>query len=221
METISFVSVNEKERLYRWAAMLAVFTVFYNVAEGLVSVFLGLDDESMALFGFGLDSFVEVISGIGIWHMGRRYRNKHRNEDPDRFEQRALRITGAAFYLLTAGLIIVSVADLLRGHRPVTTFWGIIVSVVSILTMWLLIRYKLRVGRKLNSEAIIADAHCTRACMYLSFVLLVASAGYELTGIGSLDSIGTLAIAGLSFKEGREAFGKAEGKRCGCKGNCS
>ncbi len=77
--------------------------------------------------------------------------------------------------------------------------------------MWTLIRYKVKVGKKLNSPAIIADANCTRACLYLSVALLLASAGYKLTGIGGLDSFGAIVIAGLSLREGRESFQKARG----------
>lgn len=220
MAKISFGIRKDREKLYRLAYILALITIFYNIAEGFVSVFFGLDDETMALFGFGLDSFVEVISGIGIWHMIRRIRNNPANENPDHFEQQALRITGTAFYLLTTGLVIVAVFNLIQGHRPETTLWGIVVSAVSIVTMWLLIRYKLKAGRGLDSDAIIADANCTKTCLYLSFVLLVSSIGYELTGIGSLDSIGAIIIAWFSFREGREAFGKAAGKMCGCRENC-
>jgi divalent metal cation (Fe/Co/Zn/Cd) transporter len=87
--------------------------------------------------------------------------------------------------------------------------------------MWLLIHYKMKIGRRFNSLALIADANCSRACMYLSVVLLVASIGYEITGIGLLDSIGAIVIAALSFKEGREAFEKANGKlTCSCQGSC-
>ena len=222
METINFPVTKDRSRLYNWAYLLAVITIAYNIVEGVVSVSFGLDDETMALFGFGLDSFVEVISGVGIWHMIRRLRNNHKNTNPDQFEQQALRVTGTAFYLLTAGLTIVATTNLLYGHKPETTLWGIIVSVVSIFTMWALMHYKLKVGRELNSEAIIADANCTKTCLYLSLVLLLASAGYELTGIGSLDSIGTIVIAWFSFGEGREAFQKAAGKMtCGCQGKCS
>ena len=221
METINFAVSKDRSRLYRWAYIMAVITIAYNIAEGVVSVLFGFEDETMALFGFGLDSFVEVISGVGIWHMIRRLRNNHRNMDPDQFEQQALKVTGTAFYLLTIGLIIAAASNLLYGHKPATTLWGIIISVLSILTMWALMHYKLKVGRALNSQAIIADANCTKTCMYLSFVLLVASAGYELTGIGSLDSIGTIVIAWLSFREGREAFQKAAGKlTCSCQGKC-
>lgn len=220
METIHFAILKDSAALYRLAYILAVITIAYNIAEGVVSVTFGLEDETMALFGFGLDSFVEVISGVGIWHMIRRIRNNRANENPDHFEQQALRITGTSFYLLTAGLVMVAVVNLVQGHRPETTVWGIIVSAVSIITMGLLIRYKLKVGRGLNSDAIIADANCTKTCLYLSFVLLIASIGYEFTGIGSLDSIGAIIIAWFSFKEGREAFGKAAGKMCSCQGNC-
>lgn len=220
METIHFAIRKDSAELYRLAYILAVITIVYNIAEGVVSVTFGLEDETMALFGFGLDSFVEVISGVGIWHMIRRIRNNRANENPDHFEQQALRITGTSFYLLTAGLVMVAVMNLVQGHRPETTVWGIIVSAVSIITMWLLIRYKLKAGRGLNSDAIIADANCTKTCLYLSFVLLIASIGYEFTGIGSLDSIGAIIIAWFSFKEGREAFGKAAGKMCSCQGNC-
>ena len=157
-----------------------------NIAEGLVSVFFGLEDESMSLFGFGLDSFVEVISGVGIWHMIRRIR-QNEGENPDRFEQRALRITGTGFYLLTAGLAITAVVDLYRGHKPETTFWGIVISLVSILSMWLLIHYKVKVGKQLSSPAILADAACTRACLQLSVVLAILLNGCVTTKEISVD----------------------------------
>jgi divalent metal cation (Fe/Co/Zn/Cd) transporter len=210
------------DKLYVRAAALALITILYNIIEGLVSVFFGMKDESMSLFGFGLDSFVEVASGVGIWHMIRRTRRSG-GEDADRFEQRALRITGSAFYVLTAGLVITSVFDLFRGHRPESTFWGLVVSVISIVSMWALIRAKVKVGEGLNSPAILADAACTRACLQLSAVLLVASAGYRLTGIGWLDSAGALVIGVICFREGKEAFEKARARSfaCACGGKCN
>ena len=221
MEKLSIGFVPNKRKLYVWASALALITIFYNIAEGVVSVLFGLEDESMSLFGFGLDSFVEVVSGVGIWHMIRRVR-RNGGENVDRFEQRALRITGTAFYLLTAGLAVTSVVDLYRGHKPESTFWGIVISIVSIMSMWALIRAKVKVGNELNSPAILADAACTRACLQLSVVLLVASAGYKLTNIGGLDSAGALVIGGLCFREGKEAFEKARAGSfaCTCGGSC-
>lgn len=219
MQPITIGFLQKKHTLYTWASTLALVTITYNIAEGLLSVIFGLEDESFALFGFGLDSFVEVFSGIGIWHMVRRIR-RNGTESPDRFERTALRITGSGFYLLTAGLFITATINLYQGHTPETTLWGIVISLVSILSMRLLIFYKIRIGRLLNSPAVLADAACTRACLQLSVVLLIASAGYRLTGIGVFDSVGALVIAGLCWREGREAFEKARTGTfaCGCRG---
>jgi len=212
---------HDTKRLYAKASALALFTIFYNIVEGLVSVSFGLEDESFALFGFGLDSFVEVSSGIGIWHMIGRIR-KHGSENLDKFERTALRITGSGFYVLTAGLAVIAAVNLYQGHKPETTFWGIVISLISIAAMWLLIHYKVKVGKALNSQAILSDAACTRACLQLSVVLLVASVGYKFTGIGGFDSIGTLVIAGLCWREGKEALEKARAGSfaCACGGEC-
>ncbi len=206
---------NDKEMLHRQALLLAVITIVYNILEGVVSVYFGLDDDTLALFGFGLDSFVEVLSGFGILHMLIRQRTNG-EVNPDRFESLALRITGTAFYLLAIGLIVTAVINTYHGNKPDTTLWGIIIAVVSILTMWLLIHFKLKVGKALNSQAIVADANCTKVCMYLSLILFTSSVGYELTGIGGIDSIGAIAIALFSLREGREAFQKAKGVTCKC-----
>jgi len=210
---------NPRDRLLARARLLAGLTIGYNLVEGIVSVALGGADETLALFGFGVDSFIEVISAIGVWHMLRRIRD-NRGESRDAFEQRALRITGGAFYALTAGLVLMAVLNLVQQHRPETTLWGIVVALVSMSFMWLLIHHKTRVGTALNSPAILADAACSKACLYLSVVLLLASAGFELTGIGSLDAIGALLIAWFSWKEGREAFAKARGLECSCSCSC-
>jgi hypothetical protein len=208
-----------RDRLYRIANLLAVITVGYNIIEGIVSIWFGAADETLSLFGFGVDSFVEVLSGIGIWHMVRRIR-LNEGVSRDEFESRALRITGWAFYILTAGLVLSAGLSLYEQHKPDSTVWGIIVSLVSISCMWLLIHYKTKVGTALNSSAILTDAACSRACLYLSLSLLIASAGYELTGIGSFDALGALLIAYLAFREGKEALQKARGISCCCSGNC-
>jgi len=205
-----------RDALYRQALVLAAITVFYNLLEGAVSVWLGVRDETLSLFGFGVDSFVEVISGVGIWHMVHRIR-KSGSGCVDSFEKTALRVTGTSFYLLAAGLFATAGVNLYRGDRPETTFWGIVVALVSIASMWLLIRLKEKVGTALGSSAILADAACTRTCLRLSVVLLGASAGYELTGLGFLDAAGAAAIGFLSLREGREAFVKAKGGTCSCR----
>ena len=210
------VSAIHKESMFRLAYILSLVTIFYNIAEGLISIAFGYKDETLSLFGFGVDSFVEVFSGIGIWHMLRRLKQSG-DERRDEFEKTALKITGTGFYILTAGLVVTSIFNFVTNQKPETTFWGIVISLISIVTMSLLIKYKLIAGKALNSAAVIADANCTKTCLYLSIALLISSIGYEITGFGRIDSLGALAIAYFSFNEGREAFEKIKsGKHCGC-----
>ena len=200
--------MGSNQELLKFAIFLAIITVLYNLFEGIVSVYFGLGDKTFVLFGFGLDSFVEVISGVGIWHMVLRIQ-KNEDEHRDDFERSALKVTGSVFYLLAVGLFITSIYNLIHGSSPITTFWGVVIASISILVMWWLIYNKKQVGTKLHSDAIIADANCTRVCMQLSFVLLIASLGYELFEIGRIDSIGSLIISGIAFREGIDAFKKA------------
>ncbi|MFH4965092.1 cation transporter [Gaetbulibacter sp. M235] len=209
--------MSKEDKLYKTAFALAIFTIIYNIAEGIISTYLGFEDESLTLFGFGSDSFIEVISGLGIAHMILRIK-KHSDSKRDDFEKTALRITGFAFYLLVVGLVITSIYNIYIGHKPITTFWGVVISVISILVMWVLVIWKRKVGGELNSEPILADANCTLVCIYMSVILLVSSGLYELTHIAYLDSLGTLLLSYFAFKEGKECFEKANSdKYCSCK----
>lgn len=202
-------------KLYRNALLLSYFTIFYNVLEGVVSMIMGYSDETLALFGFGADSFIEVMSGIGIAVMILRIR-KNPTSSKSAFEITALKITGTAFYLLSIGLLVGIIMNLINHHKPETTLWGIIISTISILVMTWLVSAKRKVGRQLKSEPIIADANCTKVCVYMSIVLLVSSLIYQLTGFAYADVIGTAGLLYFSVSEGKEAFEKAKGKSCDC-----
>ncbi|MBL8102278.1 MAG: cation transporter [Anaerolineales bacterium] len=206
---------------WTYALWLATFTIFYNIAEGLVSIGFGVSDESLALFGFGVDSFIEVMSGIGILVMVNRIRqNPGTSRTP--FEVTALRVTGTAFYILAAGLAVTAVYNIFTNHKPETTLPGLVISVISIAVMWALVMGKRKVGRELNSMPILADANCTMVCIYMSVVLLVSSFIYQLTGFGFVDSLGALGLIYFSVNEGRESFDKAKGLECDCEDeNCN
>jgi divalent metal cation (Fe/Co/Zn/Cd) transporter len=203
------------EQLYKNAYSLSLFTIFYNIAEGLISMIMGYSDDTLTLFGFGVDSFIEVMSGIGIAVMIMRIRQNPESAKNE-FEIKALKITGTAFYLLSAGLLVGIIFNVITKHKPETTLWGIIISVISIVVMLWLMSAKRRVGEKLSSEPIISDSNCTKICVYMSVVLLVSSVIYELTGFAYADAIGAAGLIYFSVSEGREAFEKAKGKDCCC-----
>ena len=213
--TVTTLTQSTTNKYWSYALWLAFFTIFYNLAEGLISIFFGITDEALTLFGFGVDSFIEVMSGIGILAMVLRIRQNP--ETPrSQFERTALRVTGTAFYLLVAGLTVTALYNLLTAHKPETTLPGLIISIVSIAIMWLLVMGKRKVGRTLDSSPILADANCTMVCIYMSIVLLVSSLVYELTGFGFVDSIGALGLIYFSYNEGKEAFEKAAGMEDCC-----
>ena len=207
MVTLTQASTN---KYWQYALWLALFTIFYNLAEGLVSIFFGFSDETLTLFGFGVDSFIEVMSGIGILAMVLRIRNNP--ETPrSQFERTALRVTGTSFYLLVVGLAITAIYNLFTAHKPTTTLPGLIISVISIAVMWALVVGKRKVGHALNSSPILADANCTMVCIYMSIVLLASSLIYQFTGFGFIDSLGALGLIYFSYSEGKESFEKAAG----------
>ena len=208
----------DESRLYRTALFLSLFTIFYNVLEGIVCIYFGYEDETLTLFGFGVDSFIEVVSGLGIFQMILRIR-KHPDTAVSKFEIRALRITGVSFIVLALGLMAGIVVNLIEQHKPESTLWGAIISSISIVVMLWLVISKRRVGRKLCSSAILADAGCSQVCIYMSLVLLFSSALYEFTGFAYADVMGSAGLIWFSLAEGKEALQKARERKytaCSC-----
>jgi divalent metal cation (Fe/Co/Zn/Cd) transporter len=196
------------DRYWRYALWLAAFTILYNLAEGAASVYFGAQDEALTLFGFGVDSFIEVMSGAGVLAMVLRIRQDPR-APRSRFERKALQTTGTSFYVLAVGLGITAFYNLITVHKPTTTVPGLLISIASIGVMWALVRGKRIVGSALDSAPILADANCTLVCIYMSLVLLAASLVYQLTGLGFIDSLGAIGLIYFSLHEGRESFEKA------------
>ncbi len=205
MTTPTQTSIN---KYWQYALWLALFTIFYNLAEALVSIYFGAHDETLTLFGFGLDSFIEVVSGIGILFMVLRIR-QNTDVPQSRFEKTALRITGISFYLFAVGLGITATYDLFTARKPTTTFPGLVISLASIAVMWALVVSKRKVGGVLNSSPILADANCSMVCIYMSIVLFASSLIYQFTGLGFVDSLGAFGLIYFSVNEGKEAFEKA------------
>ncbi len=205
-----------ENNLWKYAFYLAIFTILFNIAEGLVSIFFGLKDESLTLAGFGMDSFIETISAIGIAVMIIRIR-RNPGEQKSRFETAALKITGWCFYALAVILAIGAILNLVQGNKPGSTIPGVIISLISILFMLGLIYGKKLLGKKLNSPPLIADANCNLVCVYMSIVLLITSALYHFLPFGWIDTLGTAGIIYFSVKEGMESFEKAKySESCDC-----
>ncbi len=201
------------QNLHKKALLLSYFTVAYNVVEGVAAIFFGSVSGSIALVGFGIDSFVESLSGsIMIWRFG-----KHRNlseEDEERIEKKAIKLVGWSFFILGAYVLFESLKTLYFQEQPEKSLIGIIIAILSLVIMPTLFYLKYKTGKALKSKSLVADSKQTLACIVMSVALLVGLGLNYIYGIWWLDPLVGVFIAILLFKEAKEAL--EEEKLCSC-----
>lgn len=220
------LDASERARLGRRAQLLAGASVTYNVIEAVVAVTAGLVAGSVALVGFGLDSVVEVSSGlIIIWQF--------RHKMPETREKQALRLMAFSFFALAAYVTVESVRALIGSADPDPSPVGIGLAAASLVIMPFLSWAQRRTGRALGSNAVVADSTQTLLCTYLSAVLLVGLVLNATLGWSWADPIAGLIIAAVAVREGIEAW-RGEGccapggmgrptdsDACGCGDGCT
>ncbi|HZO68436.1 MAG TPA: cation transporter [Kribbellaceae bacterium] len=205
------VDPDERARLGRRAQLLAAASVGYNLVEAVIAVTAGLVAGSVALVGFGLDSVVEVSSGLIIlWQFRHRL--------PETRERQALRMLAVSFFALAGYVGFESVRVLATGNDPDSSPVGIGLAIASLIVMPLLSRAQRRTGKALGSRAVVADSTQTLLCSYLSAVLLAGLLLNATLGWGWADPIAALVIAGVAVREGVEAW---KGNNCCADPGCA
>jgi divalent metal cation (Fe/Co/Zn/Cd) transporter len=200
----------DRARLGRRAQQLAALSVAYNAVEAVIAISAGLVAGSVALVGFGLDSVVEVSSGLIIlWQF--------RHPLPESRERMALRLMAASFFALAAYVGFESVRALLGEHEPEVSRVGIGLAIASLMVMPFLSWAQRRTGRALGSNAVVADSTQTLLCSYLSAVLLAGLVLNATLGWHWADPLAGLVIAAIAIREGRDAW-RGEGC-CGLGGD--
>jgi divalent metal cation (Fe/Co/Zn/Cd) transporter len=196
--------LGERERELRTALRLGYFTVAWNLVEGLVAITAALLAGSQALLGFGLDSGIESLSaGVLIWRLQIERRNPHRAVE---VERRALRLIGGTFFVVASFVAVDAVLSLVQRRKPDTSLLGIAVTVASLVVMPYLAMRKRRVGQSLGSDAVVADSAQSRACAYLSIVVLVGLVANALFGWWWADPTAALFVVAFLVREGHEAL---------------
>lgn len=205
-QAVPTVSPERRAQLNKRARRLAQGLVFYNVAECLVSVAAGALAGSIALVGFGLDSAVEVLSGLVIiWQF--------RHANPEAFERKALRLIGLAFFALAAYVSVEAVIALITKHPSAASPVGIAVAVLSVILMPTVSLIQRRTGQELGSGSVVADSKQVLLCAAMSLALLLGLLTNAIWGWWWLDPAVALFIAVLAVREGIEAF---RGEACAC-----
>src|SRR2546423_1597235 len=198
----------DREQLAHRGRRLEYFTIAWNSLEGLLSVIAGALAGSIALIGFGIDSFIEVTSGAALlWRMSVDADVQQR----ERNERIALRLVGACFIGLAAYVVVESIKTMLRREAPEHSFFGIIIAIASLIVMPLLAQAKRRVASGLNSSAMKADSRQTDFCTYLSGILLAGLAFNWLFRWWWADPVAALIMVPIIAREGVEGL---RGEHC-------
>lgn len=199
----------------RTALRLEYLTVGWNVVEGLVAITAAVAAGSVALFGFGVDSFVECASGLVLlWRLSAERRGLD-GEAIERLDQRAHRLVGATLFLLAAYVAIDAGRTLWKHEHPSPSIVGIALTSVSIVAMYWLARAKRRAAAALTSKALEADAFQTTACFWLSIITLSGIGLNAVLGWWWADPAAALGMTWFIAKEGLEAW---RGEECECAG---
>lgn len=191
--------------LKKRALWLSYFTVGYNILEGIISIFAGSFAGSIALIGFGLDSFVESLSGgVMIWRF--RKSGKISEEEEEKVERGATRLIGCSFFILGAYVLYESGKKLYLQEIPNPSLLGIIVAIASIIVMPILFYLKYQTGKAIGSRSLMADSKETLACVFLSIALLIGLTLNYLYGLWQADPIVGLVIVIFLIKEGYDTL---------------
>jgi len=198
----------ERQAEVRRGLRLEYLTLGYNLLESLVALAAGAIASSIALIGFGVDSLIECSSGlVMLW----RLRSDRTNRE--RAERRAQKLITMSFFVLAAYVAWQSLETLTGRDAPERSLPGILLAVASLIVMPLLARAKRRVGRSLNSAAMVADSKQTELCSYLSGILLAGLGLNASLGWWWADPVAGIVMTPVIVKEGLSAW---KGKGCGC-----
>jgi divalent metal cation (Fe/Co/Zn/Cd) transporter len=197
---------SQRPELLRQARRLEYLTVGWNVVEGVLSVAFALTAGSIALLGFGIDSFVETASGVILLWRLRAERHARDREEVERLDRRAHKLVALSLFLLAGYVSVEAAVDLIGRERPHPTLAGIVITSVSMIAMWWLARAKRRVAARLGSRAMEADSFQTTACWWLSLITLVGIALNATFGWWWADPVAALGMTYFLVSEGREAW---------------
>ncbi len=206
-------AATQRARRFTLAVSFLWLTIGWNSIEGAVAVSAGARAGSVALVGFGLDSFIEVAAaGVLLWRL-RADDDDPRVEGRERF---ARRLIGASFLALAAYVSAQSAYAVLASKEPGESGIGLGLAVASLALMPALGLAKKANAKALHSHALIAESHETLVCSYLSATLFVGLGANALLGWWWADVAAALAMVPWLIKESIEGLrAEACAEACG------
>ncbi len=189
---------DERRALRRRAFLLEYITICWNLFEGGAAMAAGIVAGSVALVAFGLDSMIEVFaSAVVVWQM------QGGNEEQ---EALALKLIGGAYLAVSLYVLQEAVRSLIAHHHADASPWGIGLLCGTVVVMLLLALGKQRIGTRLGSATVLADARFSLIDGALAATVLAGLVLNAVLGWWWADEALALVIAVLAAKEGIEAL---------------
>jgi hypothetical protein len=183
--------------------LLQGFTIAWMLVECSVSLYAASRAQSVALFVFGSDSLVELLSAtIVLLQFVPRFS----------VSKVAAERAAAILLFLLAGYVL-GVAVLNWNSPKETTYLGMGITAIALTVMPALAWLKRRQARVLDNPALAADATQSATCAYLAAVTLAGLAAFAIWHIAWIDSVAALAAVPIVIVEGRRTW---RGEGCGC-----
>ena len=175
---------------------LEILTIAWMLIEACVALGAGIVARSVLLTAFGIDSIVELLSGIVLFRLltGRSG------------ETAATRISAVLLVLLCVYVFLFSIAGLLFRIEPESSLAGIAVSAIAVVAMPVLAQRKRRVNAVLQSPALRADIAESISCGYLAAMTLFGLLVSTLTGLWWIQYLAALGLLAWLLPEAREAL---------------
>ncbi len=197
----------DRPRVLRRAVHLELLTVGWNIVEGIVAVTAAVSAGSVALLGFGIDSFVESASGgVLLWRLQTERTGGLTSAHIRALDERAHQFVAVTLFMLAAYVALDGVWTLVQKEHPHPSAVGIAVTTVSIAVMMWLARAKRVAARQLGSRALEADAFQTTACWWLSIIVLAGIGLNALFGWWWADPLAAIGMSYFLVREGRQAW---------------
>jgi divalent metal cation (Fe/Co/Zn/Cd) transporter len=185
---------------------LEIVTIAWMLVEACVALGAGILARSVLLTAFGVDSVVELLSGIVLFGRLRIESSRATAAGVDRLEARTASISAGLLLVLCGFVLLSSVVGLALRIQPEGSVVGVAVSAIAIVAMPLLARGKYRVNAVLRSPSLRADIAETVSCAYLAAVTLAGLAASMLFGWWWAQYVAALVLLAWLVPETREAF---------------
>lgn len=206
------MTATAREELVRKALRLEQLSIAWMVVEGAASIVSGIVAHSVALIGFGFDSALELVSAIALYRrLSLELRGATDEQAPARSERLALWVVGTTLLLLCAYILVDGGLTLWTRSVPEQSPIGLGVAAIALVAMPLLGTAKLRIGRAIDSRALVGDAKETLACAWLSGAVVIGVGLNAVVGWWWADPVAALVMVPLIAREGWEAIEAARG----------